>query len=76
MRFGRSGWICLGLAAGFLLLICAVPALAQSTSSDEKWIDVTHLPWNKPWLQWLLATLFAVMCLLVAFKNPHRSHLD
>ncbi|MEW6251868.1 MAG: hypothetical protein AB1716_14575 [Planctomycetota bacterium] len=28
------------------------------------------------YITWLAGALFAAACLLVAVKNPHRSHLD
>ncbi|MFH1748124.1 MAG: hypothetical protein ABIG44_13895 [Planctomycetota bacterium] len=65
------------LALTMLLICCAAPGFAQQ---DDKVLpppyDVPTMEHNKPWLQWLAGTLLAGLTLAIAFKNPHRSHLD
>jgi len=58
--------------------IASVPA-AKAQSQDEAegpWYDVPALPPEKPWLQWVVGTVFGLACLAMALKNPHRTHLD
>lgn len=59
-----------------LFLFTAVPALAQE--EEKPWVEpgLTMLDTEKPWAQWLLGFFFIVVCAGIAFKNPHRSHLD
>ena len=52
----------------------ALPALAQE--EEKPWNYVPVLESEKPVFQWLAAVLFMVGCVAIAFKNPHRSHLD
>ena len=67
-RWGRFGLVCT-----LVLTLFAAPALG----ADEKpFCDVNTVEPVKPWLQWLVGVGFAIGCLLLAFKNPHRSHLD
>lgn len=37
---------------------------------------ITYREVQKPLLAWVAGMLIVVACLLVAAKNPHRSHLD
>jgi len=57
--------------AGFLGAI-TVFAAASAARADE----LTSPPDpQKPWFQWLFTVAFLVLCCVVAFKNPKRSHL-
>lgn len=38
--------------------------------------DVAWMDQGRPWAQWLAGSLFVVGVMMLAFKNPHRSHLD
>ena len=77
MAFRVSTWLRAAVALALLLLLLAPPASAQGSDKDEgPWYDVPALPHKKPWLQWVVGTVFAAACLGIAFKNPHRSHLD
>lgn len=70
----------LTIAAMLAGLLIAPAALAQRTKkSDEPKLppyDVPGVKHGKQWAPWVAAFLFTGACLLVAFKNPHRSHLD
>jgi hypothetical protein len=59
-----------------VFLLTAVPALAQE--EEKPWVEpgLNMLDAEKPWAQWLLGFFFIVACAAIAFKNPHRSHLD
>lgn len=60
---------------GFSFL--APPAVAQESKTDpQPPFDVSGLPRKKQIVPWIFAFLFVALCLLVALKNPHRSHLD
>jgi hypothetical protein len=37
---------------------------------------IRYVEGGKPYLQWALGVLFIVGCMVLAFKNPHRTHLD
>ncbi len=77
MLSGRSSWVRWGVCVALVVMCLAVPALAQqSDDADKPWLDVPALEFHKPYIQWIVGTLFVAGCLLVAFKNPHRSHLD
>ena len=70
------GWLRVGVAVTLMLVILAVPALAQPAEDSGPWYDVPVLEPSKPWLQWIFAGVFAALCLALALKNPHRTHLD
>jgi hypothetical protein len=63
-------------AALGLLLFTGVPVFAQE--EEKPWVEpgLTMLDAEKPWAQWLMGFFFVVVCAGIAFKNPHRSHLD
>jgi hypothetical protein len=73
-------------AAGMRLLLSVLmlgvlwvpPVFGQD--DDEFWVPGLggnqHLPPETPWKQWIAAVLFAVGIILLAFKNPRRTHLD
>lgn len=56
-------------------VLLAVPALAQE-EEEKPWNYVPVLEYEKEIFQWIAAVLFMVGCVAIAFKNPHRSHLD
>ena len=69
-------WWRFGLLAAFVLLVLVEPSFAQDDEDKQRWYDVPVLPQKKVWVPWLMAFLFALGCVGLAFKNPHRSHLD
>ena len=67
----------LALALTLLLAIFAAPAFAQQNEDDDlRWYDVPTLEQKRVWIPWVAAFLFAAGCVFIAFKNPHRTHLD
>jgi len=76
MRSNRR-WMRWGVAAVVALSSLATPAYAQR--NDEERLppyDVQGLDNQRIWVPWVFAFLFAAGCIMIAFKNPHRSHLD
>jgi hypothetical protein len=76
--FRRVRW---GIVIAMILLLFTAPALAQQDDkSDEPYYEegLSTLPKDKmrPWINAGFGVLFAIGCLALAFKNPHRSHLD
>lgn len=55
-------------------VLLAAPALAQE--EEKPWNYVPVLEHEKQVIPWIVAVLFIVGCVAIAFKNPHRSHLD
>ncbi|HUW83731.1 MAG TPA: hypothetical protein VMZ31_13145 [Phycisphaerae bacterium] len=56
-----------------LVALAAVPARAAARDARE---GVKKLAVKRPIPQWAMASLFAVGCLAIAFKNSKRTHLD
>jgi hypothetical protein len=65
-------------AAGLVLLLSAAPASAQNKKGEplEPPWDVPAMPRERAWVQWVFAFLFVAGVAGLAFKNPHRTHLD
>jgi hypothetical protein len=63
------------LAGAIVALACSTAAPAETEEPQPPW-DVPAMKQTKVWVPWVVAFLFAAGCVLVAFKNPHRSHLD
>lgn len=65
-------------AAGLLLVMSTAPASAQAKKGDDPMppYDVAPMPRERAWVQWVFAFLFVAGVAALAFKNPHRSHLD
>lgn len=79
MKLGLwSGWRKMGAVCLVGGLLLASPAYAQDDEPKGPWreANINYAETAKPWLQWTLGCLFAALCLSIAFKNPHRSHLD
>ena len=68
------------IAAVGVAVAALFTAPAQASSDDEKitWREtgISYAEEHSPWLAWCLGSLFAVLCIAMAFKNPHRTHLD
>lgn len=78
MRILRRRTVRRMATAGLALLFAASPAFGQAKKGDplEPPWDVAPLPRERAWVQWVFAFLFVAGVAGLAFKNPHRSHLD
>ena len=58
-------------------VLFVVPARAEEPA-DKPFEEpgITYLQRRDPYIEWIAGTLLAAACLIVAFKNPHRTHLD
>lgn len=65
-------------AAGILLSLALFnpPVLAQDDEEKLPPYDVSGLKHERQWVPWVAAFLFAAAVIGIAFKNPHRTHLD
>ena len=66
-----------GLRAGSLLLgawLVAGVALGQDEALPP--YDVQGLEHKRVWIPWMFAFGFAILTVVIAFKNPRRSHQD
>ncbi len=67
---------------GHLLLVTVVlgglVVPAQAEDDKEPWREpgIRYLKYQKPYIPWLIGSGIIIACLFVAFKNPHRSHMD
>lgn len=69
-----------GVLSAFSLALLTSPAFAQKKKGDDEErlppYDVAGLNHSKQIVPWVAAFLFACAVLAIAFKNPHRTHLD
>lgn len=67
------------LLAGVLHVgLCVAPAPAAD-DADSKPFDepgINYLERRDPYIQWVAGALLTAACLFIAFKNPHRTHMD
>ncbi len=71
-RIGRLACV----AVTFLALF-AGPARAEEPA--EKPFEEPGISYEQrrdPYVEWIAGALLGLACVFVAFKNPHRSHLD
>lgn len=77
MRFRFTKFARAALAATVALLLAVAPARAQDDDGAPfREPGISYMQYQKPYLPWVAGTLIIVACLFIAFKNPHRSHLD
>jgi hypothetical protein len=62
-----------GLPVLLLVALAGVPARAAARDARG---NLKKLEEKRPVPQWAMASLFAVGCLAIAFKNSKRTHLD
>jgi hypothetical protein len=76
-RSGKSLRSAVLVAVAVLSLLVA-PARAQESEDTGPWREpgINYAEQSKPYIPWLIGALFVVGTLVLAFKNPHRSHLD
>lgn len=67
-----------GLAVLMTLAMLVSPAIADDDTENQPFHEpgIMYRDHSKPYIPILFACLIAGAVLLVAFKNPHRSHLD
>lgn len=58
------------------VLVLATPALAAEDDGPFREPGIDYAPTQKPYVAWLAGSVIIVAFLLIAFKNPHRSHMD
>lgn len=76
MRMLRIPLRSLGLAV-LAFVSLGAPAYAQPKNEPPlPPFDVQGLPHEKQWVPWVFAFLFLAGAAAIAFKNPHRTHLD
>lgn len=73
---GRTHWRRAALFGALLLSAFAPPSYAQKKIEVEEPYDVPGLTRSKVIVPWIFAFIFAGGIILIAFKNPHRTHLD
>ena len=74
---GRITWARLVIAIALVGLTLVATASAQNNpDEDTPFYDVPVIPARSPWPQWLIGAGFVGGCVVIALKNPHRTHLD
>lgn len=79
MKLLSLRWLRNVCVATLLLVLAVPPAFGQDDDEDTgpfREPDISYRKDTKPYVPWLAGTLIILACLLVAFKNPHRTHLD
>ncbi len=71
-------WLPHALAAGLLLGWLAPMTYAAEGDAEKPFEEpgITYMQRADNYIQWIAGSLFIAACVLIAFKNPHRSHLD
>jgi hypothetical protein len=66
------------LAAFTALALLACPARAADEPANKPFEEpgISYLEHRDPYVEWIAGAVMTVACLFVAFKNPHRTHLD
>jgi len=76
MKPRRGRWLRLAALSMTCLCLLAAPAWAKEEGERQPPYDVPGIEHHKIWVPWIFAFLFAGACIAIAFKNPHRTHLD
>ncbi len=76
MERRENRWMRLAMAFALIAIMFVPTASAQRKDDDRPFFDVPAIEHQKPYIQWIVGAAFGVGCVLIAFKNPHRSHLD
>lgn len=66
----------LGLVLFLALALTGPSARGQDDDQPFEEPGIDYREHSAPYIQWLVGSLLVAACLFVAFKNPHRSHLD
>lgn len=76
---GRRWLRLAGVVPVLVLTLVLLAAPARAADDDEgpfREPGIQYLERRKPYIEWIAGSLIVLACLLVAFKNPHRTHLD
>ena len=67
-----------GSVALTVLVLFCVPARAAEEPADKPFEEsgISYVTRRETYIEWIAGTLIILACLFVAFKNPHRTHLD
>lgn len=78
MRGPGLRWRRLGQVAVLALAFFAAPPAARAQDEEKPYREpgLLLMEQRKPYIEWIAGTLIVLACLLVAMKNPRRSHLD
>lgn len=78
MRKNASFWLRGVMIAVLILALGVLPARADDEEDDKPFQepDIQYIKYEKPYLPWVAGTLIILGVLFIAFKNPHRSHMD
>ena len=76
MKKLENRWIRVAIAFVLVAMMLIPTAEAQRKDDDTPFYDVPAIAHEKPYIQWIVGVAFGIGCVLIAFKNPHRSHLD
>ncbi len=76
VRYGSARRFALAALTALALLAC--PARAAEEPADKPFEEpgISYLERRDPYVEWIAGALLAAACVFVAFKNPHRTHLD
>lgn len=76
MRRFRPRWFRYLSAVILAGAMFVTPAPAQDDDGRFEEPGIMYREAQKPYIQWIAGSILTLAVLLVAFKNPHRSHLD
>jgi hypothetical protein len=71
-RIGRLACV----AVTFLVFLVAPARAEEPAEKPFEEPGVSYEQRRDPYVEWIAGTLLGLACVFVAFKNPHRSHLD
>jgi hypothetical protein len=78
IRVRQSRFRRLGGAAVVALALLGAPLSARAQDEEKPFREpgIIFMDERKAYIEWIAGSLIGLVCLLVAFKNPRRSHLD
>jgi len=75
IRVRRGQWLRLGVLVVLVATLGVAPAQAQDEGPFRE-PGISYLEEKGPYIEWGFGALIVIACLLIAFKNPHRTHMD
>jgi hypothetical protein len=76
MKLNGNRLLRLGFLTVVLLVTFASPVMAADKDERPPPYDVDGMAPGNLWIPWVFAFVFAGGCLVVAFKNPHRTSTE